>query len=117
VHQKIEPYIVAILRGQRLLKGMNQKELAEKTGFSPSTISRLEDGLRPIDTSHMRELCHAFGISPQAVRAAAEGARDIVTSKKLLLSVFISLGKDIGLPASDFLRILEIAERNKGNPT
>jgi len=51
------------IRRARLIKGLSQKELAVKCGYSDSTtIYKIEKGLQDIPTSKIRLLCKALDI-------------------------------------------------------
>ena len=56
--------IGSIIRETRLSKGMNQKELADKIGLTPSFLSQLEnDQISPSLNSYL-QICEALGVSP-----------------------------------------------------
>ena len=51
------------IRRARMLKGLSQKELATKCGYSDSTtIYKIEKGLQDIPTSKIKLLCQALDI-------------------------------------------------------
>ena len=62
----------AILRRERARAGYTVRDLAEKAGLVPSTVSRLESGLvaepRP---SHLQKLAQALGVDVEELYAEA----------------------------------------------
>ena len=51
------------IRRARILKGLTQKELAAKVGYSDSTtIYKIEKGLQDIPTSKIKQLCKVLDI-------------------------------------------------------
>ncbi len=62
--KEIAADIGSIIRETRLSKGMNQKELADKIGLTPSFLSQLEnDQISPSLNSYL-QICEALGVSP-----------------------------------------------------
>ena len=55
------------LREARILKGMNQKELAEKVGLTASFISQLERNHISPSLNSFVLICNAIGISPKEI--------------------------------------------------
>lgn len=51
------------LRETRLEKGLNQAELAQKTGLQPSAISHFESGRRAPSFDNLRVLADVLGVS------------------------------------------------------
>jgi transcriptional regulator with XRE-family HTH domain len=58
------PYLPA-LRRLRLQVALSQKELAERTGMSQTTLSDLETGKTKARPSTMRRLADALGCTPR----------------------------------------------------
>ena len=61
------------LREWRLAKVMTQEELAQRSGVTEATISRIESGQREARISTVRKLAGALGITPQELIAGPEG--------------------------------------------
>lgn len=52
------------LRRARMVKGLSQKELAAKCGYSDSsTIYKIEKGLQKVPNAKMREICNALDVN------------------------------------------------------
>jgi transcriptional regulator with XRE-family HTH domain len=58
-------YLGSNLRRLRRERDLTQAQLAERTGFDQSYISRLERGLRPSHDSHINTLAAALGVTTQ----------------------------------------------------
>ncbi len=65
----------AILRHYRTTKGIEQKDLSEKTGIPQSTISRAEKGDVSVSVDLLDKLCYGLGVMPSQVFKDAETAR------------------------------------------
>ena len=52
------------IRKYRELRGMSQKELAEKIGISNSRVSNWEQGINRQDADILAELCRVLSVSP-----------------------------------------------------
>jgi transcriptional regulator with XRE-family HTH domain len=62
----------SILRRERARSGMTVRELAEKSGLVPSTVSRLESGqIAEPRPSHLQKLAQALGIDVEELYAEA----------------------------------------------
>ena len=57
------------LREWRLAKVMTQEELAQRSGVTETTISRIESSRSEARISTVRKLAEALGISPQELIA------------------------------------------------
>lgn len=72
-----------VLRLARATRGWTQTELASRSGYSPSAISRFESGKRRIsDIVKLRHLVTVLGLPPEAfgLTMALDGARSSVAS-------------------------------------
>jgi len=56
----------------RVLRGLSQDELAERSKISKFTISRLENGVSWSDLETLRRICQAFGITVVQLLQKAE---------------------------------------------
>jgi transcriptional regulator with XRE-family HTH domain len=61
-----------MVRAIRVVKGLNQAELAEKSEVDPAYVSRLERGLMTLPEKYMVQLEKALGVSFDAVRPSFE---------------------------------------------
>lgn len=52
-----------LLKEERRKRDKSQKDLAEATGFTQSTISKYESGERRLDIIELMAICQALGIS------------------------------------------------------
>lgn len=57
----------ARVRQQRLLNGLTQEQLAEKTGVSSSFIGHIERGEKKASVETVVSLCNAMDISPSVL--------------------------------------------------
>lgn len=55
-----------LLRAEMALRGMSQRELAEKAQISKSAFSAKINGQRPFDTDEAVRVCDALGIVDNA---------------------------------------------------
>jgi transcriptional regulator with XRE-family HTH domain len=62
----------AQLRAERAAAGMSQAELSKRSGVSPSTILRIEQGQRAMDIPQMAAFCRALGVSMTEFATQAE---------------------------------------------
>ncbi len=69
----------ALLRGLRAERGWTVEQVAERLEFSPSKVSRLENGLRGVSARDIRDLCDLYEVPgerrQQFIDLAAEGKR------------------------------------------
>lgn len=65
----IDGQALARIRKQKLI---TQAELAEKSGVTVSTLSRLEGGLQQARISTVRKLADALGVDPSEIMSAEE---------------------------------------------
>lgn len=56
------------LKELRLALGLKQKDIAEKIGVTPTTISRLEKGEREISRQQQVSICYAFNVNEEWLR-------------------------------------------------
>ncbi len=104
------------LKEIRLLKKMSTYELAEKTGIPQSTISKMENGKRKIETDSLELLSKALNVSVSAffnegnqnnrfkneideefdeeTRAIARGTKKLSSDKKDILKALIKSMSD-----------------------
>jgi transcriptional regulator with XRE-family HTH domain len=63
------PYLSGNLRLFRLAQRLTQQQLVARLGdgFTQSYVSRLENGLRPVDPQHVDRLAEALGVLPLAL--------------------------------------------------
>ncbi len=59
------------IRRQRLLAGLRLHDLAERTGMSATTISRIERGDRALSEDERRVIGHALRVSEAGLRGEA----------------------------------------------
>jgi transcriptional regulator with XRE-family HTH domain len=62
------------LRRRRLLKALEQEELAQRAGVSASSISRIENGDRGTTPATIRALAEALGCRPDDISDLVEEA-------------------------------------------
>ena len=65
-HSELSPLaraFAAELRAERAAVGLTQVELAKRAGLSRSTLVRLEDEARQMNSDQMWQLCRALGVS------------------------------------------------------
>lgn len=62
----------AQLRAERAAAGISQAELSKRSGVSPSTILRIEQGQRAMDIPQMAAFCRALGVSMTEFATQAE---------------------------------------------
>lgn len=55
-----------LLRAELALKGMSQREVAEKANISKSAFNAKINGLRPFDTDEAVRVCDVLGIIDNA---------------------------------------------------
>jgi putative transcriptional regulator len=60
------------LKRYRILAGLTQEELAEKTGVHRDTIIRLEGGKQPPRPRTLKNLADVLGVSTQDLTEASE---------------------------------------------
>jgi transcriptional regulator with XRE-family HTH domain len=60
------------VRAARQSLGWRLADLGQRVGLSPSQLSRLEMGSRPIDMGRLFRLCNALGMEPRQVIAWAQ---------------------------------------------
>lgn len=53
-------------------RGMNQAQVAAKTGLDTGMVSRLRSGLRMMDLDQFQEICGAIGVAPHIIIQRAE---------------------------------------------
>lgn len=61
--KEIKENIARNLKYYRDLKGLTQRELAEKLGIKHNTISSWENGTNSIDAAVLMEICDLLGVS------------------------------------------------------
>jgi transcriptional regulator with XRE-family HTH domain len=110
------------LRSARDTAGLEQREVAEKIGIPPSTLSDYEGGARAPSVIHLVLRADAFNVSldrlilgrdaVSQVRDAAPGAEELATVRALLKSARRILAtEDVGMAATArALTILQAAE-------
>jgi transcriptional regulator with XRE-family HTH domain len=64
--------ILSCLKKHRILAGLTQEELAEKTGVHRDTIIRLEGGKQPPRPRTLKKLADVLGVSTQDLTEASE---------------------------------------------
>lgn len=57
------------LREHRENQGLSQQELADRSGISVATISRIESKERPVNPPTARKLANALGLHPKDLKA------------------------------------------------
>lgn len=57
------------LRALRLYAGLTQKELSQKIGFSETTISLVENGIKPISPTFKMRLSRVIDINSDVIKA------------------------------------------------
>lgn len=75
-HSELSPLAMAFaaeLRAERAALGLTQVELARRAGLSRSTLVRLEDETRQMNSDQMWQLCRALGVSITEFATRAEG--------------------------------------------
>jgi transcriptional regulator with XRE-family HTH domain len=95
-----------MLRGLRTERGWTVEQVAERLDFSPSKVSRLENGLRGVSARDIRDLCDLYGVSgdrrQQFVDLAAEGKRQAWwQTRNLPYSTYVGL-ENAAASISDF---------------
>jgi transcriptional regulator with XRE-family HTH domain len=69
----------ALLRGLRTERGWTVEQVAERLEFSPSKVSRLENGLRGVSPRDIKDLCDLYHVTGEQrqefIDLAAEGKR------------------------------------------
>jgi len=60
------------LRAIRERQALNQRELAQKAGLTPASLSRIEAGIQDPYTSTIRKLATALGVKPADLMGPAE---------------------------------------------
>ena len=66
------PWLGDRVRRLREEQALTQAELAERSGVSLSTVSRLEQTSWPVRAGTIRKLAKALGVSPTALTREAE---------------------------------------------
>jgi transcriptional regulator with XRE-family HTH domain len=61
--QQEQKVLQGLLKELRSQKGYKQSDIAEKTGFTQSLISKYESGERRLDILELRSICLALGVS------------------------------------------------------
>lgn len=77
------------LKELRTAQNLNQKELAEKLGYSQNTISQWESGKRSMDADTLARIADFFGVTTDAVlgrpiTVKCSGGRDPAEDKMLV---------------------------------
>ena len=54
----------------RKLRGLTQEQLAEQTGLTPNTVSRIERGLLTPSVETLCDICNALGTDADSILAA-----------------------------------------------
>jgi transcriptional regulator with XRE-family HTH domain len=96
------------LRGLRSARGWTAEQVAERLEFSPSKVSRLENGLRGVSARDIRDLCDLYDVRgerrQQLIDLAAEGkqrawwqSRDLPYSNYVGLEAAATSIRDFGL--------------------
>lgn len=67
----------AALSAARRSAGLSQDELAQASGVSRPTISRLEQGTSSISSDRIWQLAYACGTTPAAIFTAAQADEDV----------------------------------------
>jgi len=97
-----------LLKGLRTERGWTVDHVAERLQFSPSKVSRLENGLRGVSTRDINDLCDLYDVRgrerQQLVDLAAEGkqrawwqSRDLPYSNYVGLEAAAASIRDVGL--------------------
>jgi transcriptional regulator with XRE-family HTH domain len=86
----------ARLRALRIDRGWTVEQVAERLQFSPSKVSRLENGFRGVSARDIRDLCDVYGVRgeqrQQLIDLAAEGKqRAWWQSRELPYSTYVGL--------------------------
>lgn len=76
VPPKIAPWLAAVLRGERGVKGWSIIELADKAGVDRSYLGEIEAEKRSPKVEILEKLCEALGIRLSALFLEAERRRD-----------------------------------------
>jgi transcriptional regulator with XRE-family HTH domain len=74
--QVIGGQVMSKLERVRRMQALTQEELAERSGVTRSTISRLEDGLQQARPSTLRKLAAALGVPPSEILDWDEDTED-----------------------------------------
>jgi transcriptional regulator with XRE-family HTH domain len=92
------------IKGLRLVRGLTQEVLAERSGLSPDTIRRLEHGSFSPSLETLNKLCTGLEIELSTFFEAAElGERD--ERRELVDLLFTRTGRELEL-ATRVLRVL-----------
>ena len=69
-----------LVRSERLKQGLSQRELAERTGLSPSILSKLESGQQAVVRDEtLNKLSRGLGLNIDNLRKATRRGPDIAT--------------------------------------
>jgi transcriptional regulator with XRE-family HTH domain len=60
------------LRAERLRRGWRLAEIGRQVELSPSQLSRLENGIRPLGMGRLVRLCAVLGVAPASVIETAQ---------------------------------------------
>ena len=74
------------IRYFRELRGMNQKELAEKIGVSNSRVSNWEQGINRPDADILVLLCRALGVSADELLSMNTAVMQLTPEEKTLVT-------------------------------
>lgn len=107
-----------ILKQLRVEKGLNQSELAERIGMSPSAINLMEAGQRKPSLSTLQDLADVLGTSIDYLvgRAPKPGDDQVPLGNSVLASMYRTLSK-LPLPAQEraagFIDVIQQQELKK----
>jgi transcriptional regulator with XRE-family HTH domain len=73
--------LLAVIVGQRLARGISQRELARRISRSNSHVSMIENGQRRVELLEFCDIANALGLSPTDLFGAVAGELDRVRNR------------------------------------
>jgi transcriptional regulator with XRE-family HTH domain len=71
----LSPYLAEAIRARRLMAGLTQEEVAERSGLHETYISMVERSVRNVTVEALERIANAIGVPSSRILLDAEAAR------------------------------------------